>query len=78
MSHIITLQRESEVSNMLISSGIIMLPVLTHGTVSAFLTIALPKLIKENATGIVIDIYQVSWLGECYTGSGLTPLLNYF
>ena len=49
---------------LMFTSALVMLPVLTHGTVSAFLTIALPKLQKPNPTGLIIDLYQVSWLGK--------------
>ena len=60
----LTVQKEASLWRLMISSAMVMLPVLTHGTVSAFLTIALPKLQKPNPTGIVIDLYQVSWLGK--------------
>ena len=39
-----------------------MLPILTFGTVSAYQTIGLPKLLQPNGTGIIIDIHQMSWL----------------
>ena len=52
---------------LMLTSALVMLPVLTHGTVSAFLTIALPKLQKPNPTGLIIDLYQVSWLGKTST-----------
>ena len=61
---VLTVQKEASLWRLMISSAMVMLPVLTHGTVSAFLTIALPKLQKPNPTGIVIDLYQVSWLGK--------------
>ena len=51
---------------LMLTSALVMLPVLTHGTVSAFLTIALPKLQKPNPTGLIIDLYQVSWLGKTF------------
>ena len=60
----LTVQKEASLWRLMMSSALVMLPVLTHGTVSAFLTIALPKLQKPNPTGMVIDLYQVSWLGE--------------
>ena len=60
----LTVQKEASLWRLMISSAMVMLPVLTHGTVSAFLTIALPKLQKPNPTGIIIDLYEVSWLGE--------------
>ena len=62
--NMLTVQREASVVRLLVSSGMVMLPVLTHGTLSAFLTIALPKLQKPNPTGILVDLYQVSWLGN--------------
>ena len=60
----LTVQKEASVVRLLVSSGMVMLPVLTHGTLSAFLTIALPKLQRPNPTGILVDLYQVSWLGN--------------
>ena len=60
----LTVQKEASLWRLMMSSAMVMLPVLTHGTVSAFLTIALPKLQKPNPTGIVIDLYEVSWLGK--------------
>lgn len=62
--NMLTVQKEASVVRLLVSSGMVMLPVLTHGTLSAFLTIALPKLQKPNPTGILVDLYQVSWLGN--------------
>ena len=60
----LSVQKKASVLRLLVSSAMVMLPVLTHGTVSAFLTIALPKLQTQNPTGILVDLYQVSWLGE--------------
>ena len=60
----LTVQKEASLWKLMMSSAMVMLPVLTHGTVSAFLTIALPKLQKPNPTGIIIDLYEVSWLGK--------------
>ena len=60
----LTVQKEASLWRLMISSAMVMLPVLTHGTVSAFLTIALPKFQKPNPTGIIIDLFEVSWLGE--------------
>ena len=60
----LTVQKKASVLRLLVSSAMVMLPVLTHGTVSAFLTIALPKLQTQNPIGILVDLYQVSWLGE--------------
>ena len=62
--NMLTVQKEASVVRLLVSSGMVMLPVLTHGTLSAFLTIALPKLQRPNPTGILVDLYQVSWLGN--------------
>ena len=50
----------------MLTFALVMLPVLTQGTVSAFLAIALPKLQKPNPTGLIIDLYQVSWLGKTF------------
>ena len=47
---------------MILGSMLTMLPVLTFGTLSAFLTVGLPQLLEPNGTGIMIDIYQLSWV----------------
>ena len=60
--HILLYQRTASVLRMGIPSLLSMLPVLTYGTVSAFQTIGLPKLLEPNGTGIIIDIHQMSWL----------------
>ena len=55
-------QKDAKLGRMLMTMAVTMLPVLTYGCVSAFLTIALPKLLTSNPTGIVLDVYQVSWI----------------
>ena len=59
-------QRDARLGRMLVTMAVTMLPVLTYGCVSAFLTIALPKLMTSNPTGIIIDVYQLSWICESY------------
>ena len=62
----------------MLTFALVMLPVLTQGTVSAFLAIALPKLQKPNPTGLIIDMYQVSWLGSIigHSYTGKTELIS--
>ena len=55
-------QRDARLGRMLVTMSVTMLPVLTYGSVSAFFTIALPKLMTSNPTGIILDVYQVSWI----------------
>ena len=57
-------QKDAKLGRMLVTMSVTMLPVVTYGCVSAFLTIALPKLLTSNPTGIVLDMYQVSWICE--------------
>merc|ERR1719225_327819 len=59
---IILCQKSASVITMVYSSILCMLPMLTYGTVSAYLTIGLPKLLEPNGTGIIIDLHQMSWL----------------
>ena len=40
-----------------------MLPVMSHGCLNAYLTVALPKFQQSNSTGFVLDFLQVSWIG---------------
>ena len=59
---IILCQKSASVLIMVYSSILSMLPMLTYGTVSAYLTIGLPKLLEPNGTGIIIDLHQMSWI----------------
>ena len=68
-SIILSDQRDAKLGRLLVTMAITMLPVLTYGGVSAFLTIALPKLMTFNPTGIIIDVYQLSWICESYRRS---------
>ena len=61
-SHILVQQQSAGVVKMILGSMLTMLPVLTFGTLSAFLTVGLPQLLEPNGTGIMIDIYQLSWV----------------
>ena len=62
-------QRDARLGRMLVTMSVTMLPVLTYGCVSSFLTIALPKLLTPNPTGIILDVYQVSWICKLSGGS---------
>ena len=55
-------QRDATLGRLTVTMAVTMMPVLTEGCVSAFLTIALPKLLTSNPTGILLDVYQVSWI----------------
>ena len=55
-------QRDARLGRMLVTMAVTLLPVLTYGCVSSFLTITLPKLLTSNPTGIILDVYQVSWI----------------
>lgn len=63
-NHILIHQKTAGVVRMLLSSMIIMLPYMSFGTLSAFLTSGLPRLLIPNETGIILDVYQISWLCE--------------
>ena len=63
-NHIFIHQKSAGVVRMLLSSFIIMLPYMSFGTLSAFLTSGLPRLLIPNDTGILVDLYQISWLCE--------------
>ena len=77
-SHILIHQKSAEVINMMLGSVVTMLPFVTFGTLSAYLTIGdsnlcatlkkcfqslgLPQLLEPNGTGIIIDLHQISWI----------------
>ena len=63
-NHILIHQKTAGLVRMLLSSVIIMLPYMSFGTLSAFLTGGLPQLLVPNDTGILVDVYQISWLCE--------------
>merc|ERR1712179_804748 len=48
--------------NLAIAATIAMLPGFTFGSLLAFLAMGLPQLQQPNKTGILLDIFQVSWL----------------
>ena len=45
-------------------SAITMLPAMTYGFISAYITIALPKYQQANPTGVILDLNQISWIGK--------------
>jgi len=47
---------------LIIAASIAMLPGFTFGALLAYLAMGLPKLQQPNNTGILLDIFQVSWL----------------
>ena len=57
-------QRAANLRKLSIKSAITMLPVMGHGCINAYLTVALPKFQQSNTTGIVLDFRQVSWIGR--------------
>ena len=60
---ILSRQKKANVARIFSICSIIMLPVLSFGFDGAFMTTAMPKYLKANPTGIVLDLYQVSWIG---------------
>ena len=61
---ILSRQNEAKVVKIFLISAVIMLPVLSYGMDDAYLTIALPKYLENNPTGIVLDLDQLSWIGK--------------
>ena len=61
-SHILIHQKSAEVINMVLGSLVTMLPYVSFGTLSAYLTVGLPRLLEPNNTGIIIDLHQISWI----------------
>ena len=57
-------QRAANLGRLSIITAITMLPVMTHGCLNAYLTVALPKFQQSNSSGIVLDFRQVSWIGR--------------
>ena len=60
---IMSRQKAANCGRLFVITAITMLPVLTHGCLNAYLTVALPKYLQSNPTGIVLDFLQVSWIG---------------
>ena len=60
---ILSRQKKANVARIFMIFAIIMLPVLSYGFDGAFMTTALPKYLETNPTGLVLDLYQVSWIG---------------
>ena len=61
---ILTRQNQAEVVRIFLISAVTMLPVLSYGMDDAYLTVALPKYLENNPTGIVLDLDQLSWIGK--------------
>jgi len=55
-------QEAASVWNLYIASTITMLPGFTFGALLAYSAMAVPQMMVENSTGIVIDLYQASWV----------------
>ena len=60
---IVSRQKAATLGRLSLISAITMLPVMTHGCLNAYITVALPKFQHSNSTGIVLDFRQVSWIG---------------
>jgi len=61
-SHILKHQETAGRINLVIGAAIAMLPGFTFGALLAYLAMGLPQLQEPNPTGILLDIYQISWL----------------
>jgi len=55
-------QESASLWNLYIASTITMLPGFTFGALLAYSAMAVPQMMEENSTGIVIDLYQASWI----------------
>ena len=60
---IVVRQRTATIGRLSVITAITMLPVMSHGCLNAYLTVALPKFQQSNSTGFVLDFLQVSWIG---------------
>ena len=60
---IVSRQKAATLGRLSMITAITMLPVMTHGCLNAYLTVALPKFQHSNSTGILLDFRQVSWIG---------------
>jgi len=55
-------QEGASTRNLYLASAITMLPGFQFGGLLSYISMALPQLMTPNSTGILIDIYQASWL----------------
>ena len=57
-------QQTAGVAKLIFGSFLAILPTLSRGCVLSFATIGLPKMMKPNKTGILLDIHQISWISK--------------
>ena len=57
-------QQTAGVAKLIFGSFLAILPTLSRGCVLSFATIGLPKMMKPNKTGILLDIHQISWISR--------------
>jgi len=61
-SELLSHQKTAGTSRLFLASVIAMLPGFTFGGLLAYLAMGVPQLMTPNSTGILIDLYQASWL----------------
>ena len=62
-------QQTAGVIKMMAGSMVTMLPYLSYGCIQSYFTTGLPKLMKANQMGILLDLYQMSWISMCLSYS---------
>ena len=65
-------QQTAGVIKMMFGSMVTMLPYLSYGCIQSYFTTGLPKLMKPNQTGILLDLHQMSWISK-----SLVPFKQY-
>ena len=57
-------QKSAGLINMWLVSILAMLPFLTSGFNYAYSSMGLPQMLEPNGSGILLDIYQMSWISR--------------
>ena len=61
---LLTHQKSAGVWRMAITTLIIMFPCITLGCFNAFFTVCIPQFLVENDSGVILNIFEVSWLSK--------------
>ena len=57
-------QQTAGVIKLVFGSMSTMMPALSYGCLQSYFTIGVPKLMKPNQTGILLDLHQMSWISS--------------
>ena len=70
-------QQTAGVIKMMFGSMVTMLLNFSYGCIQSYFTTGLPKLMKANQMGILLDLYQMSWISRCLSYLNLKMIRHY-